>query len=142
MGGLPSPTTLADLMLLHEDRLQANWEQWFALAGVDRVRSGRGPAYSHGSMAIEAAIRGEGLATGRSALVADDVAAGRLVAPFPQIQLKAERGYDLVYRNGNRDHPKVRVLCDWLAEEIRMFFCERHLKLVHQAFVSNGAPRW
>ena len=72
-------------------------------------------------MAIEAAIRGEGVALGRSALVAEDIAAGRLVAPFPQIRLKAESGYDLVHRPGNRDHPKVCALRDWLADEIRRF---------------------
>jgi LysR family glycine cleavage system transcriptional activator len=31
------------------------------------------------------------------------------VAPFPQVRLKAERGYDLFYRNGNRGNPKVRA---------------------------------
>jgi LysR family transcriptional regulator, glycine cleavage system transcriptional activator len=120
-GGLPSVARLADCTLLHEDRMLANWEQWFALAGADRVRTRRGPAYSHGSMAIEAAIRGEGVALGRSALVADDIAAGRLVVPFPQFRLKAERGYDLVYRIGNAEHPKVCALRDWLADEIRHF---------------------
>lgn len=118
-GGLPTPESLVSCTLLHEDRMLANWEQWFALAGVDRFSSGRGPAYSHGSMAIEAAIRDEGVVLGRSALVADDIAAGRLVAPFPNVKLKAERGYDLVYRTGNRDHPKVRVLRDWLVDELR-----------------------
>ncbi|MDC0711715.1 transcriptional regulator GcvA [Stigmatella sp. ncwal1] len=121
MGGLSAPASLVGCTLLHEDRMLANWEQWFALAGVDRARSGRGPAYSHGSMAIDAAIRGEGVALGRSALVADDIAAGRLIAPFPQLRLKAERGYELVYRTGNRDHPKVGALRDWLADEIRVF---------------------
>jgi len=58
---------------------------------------------------------------GRSALVADDIAAGRLVAPFPEIRLKAERGYDLVYRPGNQAHPKVVALRDWLASEIAQF---------------------
>lgn len=43
-------------------------------------------------MATEAAIRGEGVALGRSLLIADDVAAGRLVVPFPRYKLKAERG--------------------------------------------------
>lgn len=123
MGGLPSPASLAGCTLLHEDRMLANWEQWFAMAGVDVVRH-RGPAYSHGSLAIDAAIRGEGVALGRSALVAEDVAAGRLVAPFPRLRLKAERGYDLVYRAGNRDHPKVRALRDWLADEIRRFLAD------------------
>lgn len=120
-GGLNSIESLADCTLLHEDRMLANWEQWFALAGVDRTRSGRGPAYSHGSMAIEAAIRGEGVALGRSALVTDDITAGRLVAPFPQVRLKAERGYDLVYRNGNQNHPKVQAVREWLADEIQVF---------------------
>ncbi|MBF5043425.1 transcriptional regulator GcvA [Aggregicoccus sp. 17bor-14] len=123
-GALPSPASLVRCTLLHEDRMLANWEQWLALAGVDRARHGRGPAYSHGSMAIDAAIRGEGVALGRSALVADDIAAGRLVAPFPQLRLTAERGYDLVYRTGNRSHPKVCALRDWLEEELRPFRTE------------------
>lgn len=120
-GGVLSMESLADCTLLHEDRMLANWEQWFAMTGTERARSGRGPAYSHGSMAIEAAIRGEGVALGRSTLVTDDIVAGRLVAPFPQVRLKAERGYDLVYRNGDRDHPKVRAVRDWLTEEIQVF---------------------
>jgi LysR family transcriptional regulator, glycine cleavage system transcriptional activator len=119
VGGLTDPASLTRCTLLHEDRMLADWEQWFAYANVERSRRGRGPAYSHGSMAIEAAIRGEGIALGRSALVGDDIAAGRLVAPFPEIRLKVERGYDLVYRNGNRDHPKVRALREWLAGEVK-----------------------
>jgi len=118
--GWPALAALPRCTLLHEDRMLANWEQWFAMAGIDRAR-GRGPAYSHGSMAIEAAIRGEGVALGRSALIAEDLTAGRLVAPFPQLRLKAERGYDLVYRPSDRDHPKLRAVRDWLEEEIRLF---------------------
>lgn len=71
-------------------------------------------------MATEAAIRGEGVALGRSVLIADDVAAGRLVVPFPQYKLKAERGYDLVYRSDNQDLLKIRMLRQWLSEEIRV----------------------
>ncbi|SIT35914.1 Transcriptional regulator, LysR family [Paraburkholderia piptadeniae] len=121
MGGLCSVASLAGCTLLHEDGMLANWEQWFALTGVSSVRSDRGSAYSHGSLAIEAAIRGEGVALGRSVIVADDIAAGRLVAPFPQFRLEAERGHDLVYRIGSRDDPKVCALRDWLADEIRLF---------------------
>ncbi|MGU7774484.1 transcriptional regulator GcvA [Burkholderia sp. MR1-5-21] len=124
MGGMASVASIAGCTLLHEDRMLANWEQWLVLAGVAGVRSDRGPAYSHGSIAIEAAIRGEGVALGRSVIVADDIAAGRLVAPFPQVRLKAERGHDLVYRIGNRDDPKVCALRDWLADEIRLFLAQ------------------
>ncbi|MBB5398418.1 DNA-binding transcriptional LysR family regulator [Paraburkholderia youngii] len=50
--------------------------------------------------------------------------AGRFVASFPDIRLKVERGYDLVYRVGNRDHPKVCALRDWLAAEVRRFLAD------------------
>lgn len=121
VGGLSAPADLVGCTLLHEDRMLANWEQWFMRAGVVMARGRRGPAYSHGSMAVEAAIRGEGVALGRSVLVADDIAAGRLVAPFPQFQLKAERGYDLVYSLGNHNDPKVCALREWLASEVPLF---------------------
>jgi LysR family glycine cleavage system transcriptional activator len=107
--------------LLHEVGMMADWAQWFALAGSGKKRPPRGPSYSHGSMAVEAAIRGEGVALARSTLVADDIAAGRLVAPFPELRLKAERGYDLVYRVGERNHAKVVALRNWLGAEIAAF---------------------
>ena len=120
-GGLEQPVQLLNTNLLHEVGMMANWEQWFALAGLGKKRPTRGPSYSHGSMAVEASIRGEGVALGRNTLVADDIAACRLVAPFPELRLKAERGYDFVYRIGERDHPKVMVLRNWLAREIQAF---------------------
>ncbi len=70
-------------------------------------------------MSIEAAIRAEGVALGRSALVAEDLRQGRLIAPFPQARLDVELGYDLVYRTGNQDHPKVQAIRAWLADEVR-----------------------
>ena len=120
-GGLSVPTQLLRCTLLHEVGMMANWEQWFALAGLGRKRPPRGPSYSHGSMAVEAATRGEGVTLARSTLVVDDIAAGRLVAPFPAWRLKAERGYDLVYRMGERDHPKIVALRQWLGTEVQAF---------------------
>lgn len=117
-GVLKQPADLLRCALLHEVGMLANWEQWFALAGLGKRRPPGGPSYSHGSMAVEAAIRGEGVALARSTLVADDVAAGRLVAPFPALRLKAERGYDLVYRIGERDDPRIVALRAWLQAEI------------------------
>jgi len=122
-GGLAAPADLARCTLLHEerllhgDRMLPNWEMWFAAAGLAGPR-GRGLTFSHGSLTIEAAIRGEGVALGRSVLVAEDIAAGRLVEPFPEIRLPAERGYDLVYRPGNEGDPKLSVLRDWILEEV------------------------
>ncbi|MBS0339671.1 MAG: transcriptional regulator GcvA [Proteobacteria bacterium] len=121
MGGLSTASDLTKCTLLHEDRMLVNWEQWFNAAGLKRTRIRRGPAYSHGSMAIEAAIRGEGVALGRSALVGDDILAGRLVAPLPELALSVERGYDLVYQTDRRAQPKLRALRSWLLDEVAQY---------------------
>ncbi|MFD2261793.1 transcriptional regulator GcvA [Lacibacterium aquatile] len=119
--GLGTVADLARGTLLHEVPMTENWQEWFAAAGYDGWRGGRLLSFSHGSMAIEAAIRGEGVALGRSALTMDDISAGRLVALFPEIRLKAERGYDLVYAAGAQASPKISAIRDWLADEISAF---------------------
>ncbi len=118
--GLKDIKELSNCVLLHEYRMLANWEAWFEMAGEKNFKCHQGPVWTLGSMATEAAIRGEGVALGRSILIADDVAAGRLVVPFPQYTLQAERGYDLVFRSDNKDSYKIRILRQWLLEEIRV----------------------
>ncbi|MGE0008885.1 MAG: transcriptional regulator GcvA [Parvibaculaceae bacterium] len=124
MGGLRSPGALAGCRLIHEIGMSTTWERWFSMMELPYPKA-RGPGYSLGSMSIEAAIRGEGVALGRSVLVAEDLAAGRLVALFPQARLEVEWGYDLVYRTGHQDHPKVRALRNWIAAEVREFMTAR-----------------
>jgi hypothetical protein len=56
-------------------------------------------------VAVQATVRGEDVALARSNLVADDIAAGGLEAPFPDLRLKAERGHDLTrFRHYRRRH--------------------------------------
>lgn len=120
VGALPSARDLAKCQLIHEIGMTTTWERWFAMMDLPYPRM-RGPGFSHGSMSIEAAIRGEGVALGRSVLVAEDLAQGRLVAPFQRAKLEVEWGYDLVYRTGNQDHPKVRAFRSWIGDEVRAF---------------------
>ncbi|WP_331376401.1 transcriptional regulator GcvA [Sinorhizobium chiapasense] len=120
MGGLRAAEDVALCRLIHENGMKADWNRWFEMMGIPAPRA-RGPGYSHGSMSIEAAIRGEGVALGRSVLVSEDIAAGRLVALFPEAHLDVEYGYDLVYPLGNRDNPKVCAFRDWIAGEVQQF---------------------
>jgi LysR family glycine cleavage system transcriptional activator len=126
MGGLTAPAELARCTLLHEQRVLhddstlPNWERWFAAAGVAGAR-GRGPTLSHGSLTIEAALRGEGVALGRSVLVAEDIVAGRLVEPFPRVRLPAGRGYDLVHRPNEDSDTRIAALRSWLKQEVAAF---------------------
>ncbi len=128
MGGLSSPDALARCQLIHEIGMNTTWERWFAMVELPSPRM-RGPGYTLGSMSIEASIRGEGVALGRSVLVAEDLAAGRLVSLFPQAKLDVEWGYDLVYRIGHQDSPKVRAFRSWIANEVREFVDANHYRL-------------
>lgn len=120
MGGLTAVEDLATCRLIHEIGMNTTWERWFAMMHLPHSGM-RGPGYSHGSMSIEAAIRGGGVALGRSVLVAEDLAAGRLVSLFPQARLEVEWGYDLIYRIGNQNDPKVRAFRSWILQEVREF---------------------
>ncbi|EJJ26073.1 transcriptional regulator [Rhizobium sp. CF142] len=120
MGGIDAPSDLVKCQLIHEIGMNATWERWFAMRDLPYPGM-RGPGYSHGSMSIEAAIRGLGVALGRSVLLVEDLAAGRLVSLFPEAALEVEWGYDLLYRVGNQDHPKVHAFRNWMLEEVREF---------------------
>ncbi|MFI4988631.1 MAG: transcriptional regulator GcvA [Alphaproteobacteria bacterium] len=123
---LRKPADLRHHVLLHEeDALRQDipgepaavgWRLWLKAAGVDGVDAGRGPIFSHSSMVLEAAINGEGVALGRTALIGDDLAAGRLVKPFA-LELKVSLAYYIVYPPRRLERPKVRAFRDWLHEE-------------------------
>ncbi|WP_064805950.1 MULTISPECIES: transcriptional regulator GcvA [unclassified Rhizobium] len=120
MGGIDAPSDLVKCQLIHEIGMITTWERWFAMMELPYPGM-RGPGYSHGSMSIEAAIRGAGVALGRSVLVAEDLAADRLVSLFPDVAFEVEWGYDLLYRVGNQDQPKVRAFRNWMLKEVREF---------------------
>jgi LysR family glycine cleavage system transcriptional activator len=67
-----------------------------------------------------AALAGQGVAILTPALWSDEIAAGRLVQPFP---LVAEDGrhYWLVYPEARRGARKIRLFRDWLLAEVRRF---------------------
>lgn len=111
------PSDLLRYPLLHEDRMQPDWPHWFAAQGIAGPDTTRGPRYSHGSLLLEGAARGEGIALGRSLLMADDLAAGRLVVLLPETALPAERGFDLLYPPGALERPAVAAFRAWLLTE-------------------------
>ncbi len=77
----------------------------------------KGLTFDSYTFAVEAAAQGEGVALGRSLLVAGDLAAGRLVRPFKH-SLKAASTFYLVYPPDAIRQRKVKVFRDWLMAEI------------------------
>jgi len=101
--------------LLHDD-MRVNWAIWLKAAGVAGVDSNSGPGFTDSRLVLQAAIGGHGVALARSLLVADDLAAGRLVRPFDKA-LPAGFAYYIVTAKADWDRPKVRAFREWLVAE-------------------------
>ena len=67
-------------------------------------------------MSLQAAEEGQGVALGSAVLVADDIAAGRLVQPFA-LHLTTSLAVYLVYPKDAAVEPKVAAFRDWLTVE-------------------------
>src|SRR5215510_5592299 len=114
---LRRPADLAHHTILH-DVFTVDWAIWLRSAGIDNVDPQRGPTFLSSDHAIQAAIRGEGIVLGRSALIADDLAAGRLVRPF-DLSLPAGFAYYLVCPPRALKRASVKAFRDWLMFESR-----------------------
>jgi LysR family glycine cleavage system transcriptional activator len=96
-----------------------NWETWLDAANLKDVPRGRTVRFMHSALAIQAAIDGQGIALGDSTLIADDLAAGRLVKPFDlAIQGPPQFAYFLISpRELAADAIEARFR-DWLLQEM------------------------
>jgi LysR family transcriptional regulator, glycine cleavage system transcriptional activator len=95
-----------------------NWKMWMKAAGIEEFDERTGLHFGQTSYAVQAAIDGMGVALGDSNLVADDLAAGRLVKPF-ELSLRAPRNfaYFLITRPDTADAPVVNAFRDWCLSE-------------------------
>lgn len=93
------------------------WSNW--LEGIGIVPSagdmGNASEYDHYYFAIEAAASGLGACAVPYHLVLDDLATGRLIAPFGFV----ETGYRYIARRHRRDNKLAIQFCAWLKNEAR-----------------------
>jgi len=102
--------------LLHDTFWQDDWKRWCRATGTDIANLDAGQYFTLYSMAVDAARAGAGIAIGHALLVADDLSAERLVAPFPQ-SVAATEEYFLVIPERARNLAPVRSFADWLLTE-------------------------
>jgi LysR family transcriptional regulator, glycine cleavage system transcriptional activator len=120
---LASPEDLAHHVLLHDETShfldkQPDWAVWLRAAGAPGVDPHKGLTFNHSALAVDAALQGLGVALGVSVLVEDDLARGRLVAPF-ELALPARCSYWLVIPPRLVAQPAVQAFRDWLVAEAR-----------------------
>ena len=112
---LRSPADLKHHTLLHiNERL--DWGTWLEAADATGVDFSHGPVFNQASMAIDAAVDGQGIALARSALAAWDLRAGRLVRPFT-LSLKVPYSYWIVCPKPTAALPKISTFREWLLAE-------------------------
>ncbi len=113
---LEKPEDLRHHTLLHDDQRE-DWRMWLMAAGVSGVDDRAGPGFQHSNLVVLAAVAGEGVALGRSVIVTDDLAAGRLVRPF-DLALPATYAYYMVCPKSNLNRTKVKAFRSWLLDEV------------------------
>lgn len=108
---------LANHVLIH-DRSRSGWTSWLDKIGADPsgIDLDRGPGFNDTSLAIDAAVAAQGVALSRSALVAGDLATGRLVQPLRET-LPAPFAYWIVCPEAEAEQPNIVRFRNWLLEE-------------------------
>jgi LysR family glycine cleavage system transcriptional activator len=89
---------------------------WLHAAGIRDIDTTRSLRLNPTSMAIQATIDGLGVALGRSVLVENDIAAGRLVRPF-EMTSPLDFHYYIVATEAAWDLPKVKAFREFLMAE-------------------------
>jgi len=110
-----TPADLARFPLLHVSDRQG-WRQWLDFAAVTGVDPSRGPILNQASMAIDAAVDGQGVALARTALAAWDLIGGRLVRPF-DLAMPVSYAYWIVCSKAVAKLPKIVAFSEWLLAE-------------------------
>lgn len=117
---LRTPADLRNHTLLHDDTPyegRPGWSTWLSAAGVGDIESGHGMSFNSVSLALAAAIAGQGVVLTLQALATDDIAAGRLVAPF-ELSLPMQSAYYVISLQDKADLPNIREFREWLLEVI------------------------
>ena len=111
---LTDPADLARATLLYVAHAPDDWPRWFAASGL-AVPPAKGPRFEFYGQALQAAADGVGVAMGIRPYIDDDLAAGRLVAPFARSVPKGESWY-LVYDKARMEEPGFAAFRHWIAE--------------------------
>lgn len=117
---LKHPQDLKFHTLLHDDTDYVghpSWRRWLELHGIEGVNANRGLHFNHVSLAMEAAIDGQGVLLSIRRLAQCDIEAGRLCIPF-ELGMPLENAYYVVRPQQQEGNQRaVGAFVAWLQEE-------------------------
>lgn len=110
------PSSLAGSRLLEAVTRPGELSRWLVAAGLPADHAGRATRFGHFYIALEAALAGQGLLAAPIEVVADLLARGELVEPFPDLRIAGPE-YRLGYEPAGPRAPLAAAFADWLAHE-------------------------
>lgn len=118
---LERPQDLSGHTLIHTEYDEAvnrypDWAMWLRAVGLPDLRARHDLKISLASMAVDAAVSGQGVVLMGEALVADDLTHGRLVRLF-DTALHSELRYYMVRSKRRPPSPVLDRFVDWLRAE-------------------------
>lgn len=99
------------------------WRRWFDAQQLARLEPKRWLYFNYAHQIAQAALTGQGVALVRTPLIAESLASGDLVEPFPDLRLDSPLAYWLIVGPRNAARPEVLAFCHWLkaqAEQTRL----------------------
>lgn len=113
------PQDLKRAVLLHLKSRPEAWQRWFEISGSKISEPPPGPYYEHFFLSMQAAINGLGVAVGPLCLVEDDLAHGRLIAPFAE-HILAGPGFYVLYPTTTMRSRSHRAFLDALKQAAKL----------------------
>ena len=123
LAGVQAPQALLEMPLITIDwrpkfDSPPSWEQWFTEAGVGDVKVNNTRIYSLSSMAIQAAIEGQGIVLAQYSMISRDIEQGHLVIPCA-LALPMPASYYLTWNPTSVHRSQCRTFQRWLIEQGR-----------------------
>ncbi len=101
----------------NDDEPTMTWRRWLRDAGTTNIDPERGTKFSNSTLLTRAAVMGQGIALGRSALVEDYLNSGRLVRPLPDVRI-ADYAYHIVTSEAGFKKARVQAFINWLEVQL------------------------
>lgn len=115
MDHAPKPDDLRQFSLLHIATRPNGWRDWLKAANLEGIDGENGPKFEHFTMAMQAAIAGLGVALLPTFAIGDEMANGRIIAPFGPPRASPHHYFATCPQNRVRT-PKIRAFMKWLSD--------------------------
>jgi LysR family glycine cleavage system transcriptional activator len=116
-GGITEPRHLLRLPIIGAQ--QDSWQTWFASAGLEPpdLSVHKRHNYIEQDLCANAALAGQGVAILNHIYFAEELASGRLIAPFNH-HCSDDIGIWLVHPASRRNNPKIKAFREWILSAV------------------------